>query len=133
MQMFHSKSPHRYFLLCATQKFLMQKAGADGVPKPDLSTAGRKRRKLALSAVLTSSMLLQRRRGRLAGLGVACRLYTTFAVKMKPAFLKQTLLFPTGLMLRRFDFRLSSRIQKIYSSFLTALFLSLFLLISRSL
>lgn len=105
----------------------MQKAGADGVPKPDLSTAGRKRRKLALGVVLTSSMLLQRRRGCLAGLGVACRLYITFTVKMKPAFLKQTLLFPAGLMLRGFDFRLSSKIQKIYSPFLTSLFLSLFL------
>lgn len=105
----------------------MQKAGADGVPKPDLSTAGRKRRKLALGVVLTSSMLLQKRRGCLAGLGVACRLYIIFTVKMKPAFLKQTLLFPAGLMLRGFDFRLASKIQKIYSPFLTSLLLHLFL------
>jgi len=33
----------------------MQKVGADGIPQPDLSTARRKRRKLALSVVPTSS------------------------------------------------------------------------------
>lgn len=111
----------------------MQKAGADGVAKRDLSPVGSKRRKLALSVVLISSMLLQRRRGCLAGLGVACCLYIAFTAKMKPAFLKQTLLFPAGLMLRGFDFRLSGKIQRIYSPFLTFLFLSLFLLISRTL
>lgn len=120
-------------MLWATEKFLMQKAEADGVAKRDLSPVGRKRRKLALSVVLISSMLLQRRRGCLAGLGVACCLYITFTAKMKPAFLKQTLLFPAGLMLRGFDFRLSGKIQRIYSPFLTFLFLSLFLLISRTL
>lgn len=129
---FTLRTPHRSFLLCATQKFLMQKARADGVPKHDLSTAGRKIRKLALSLVLTSSTLLQRRRGCLAGLGVACRLYITSTAKMKPAFLKQALLFPAGLMLRGFDFGLSSKIQKISSQFLTSLFLSLFLVISRT-
>lgn len=77
-------------------------------------------------------MLLQGRRRCLAGLGVACRLYITFTAKKKPASLKQTLLFPAGLMLRGFDFRLSSKIQKIYSPFLTSPFLSLFLLISRT-
>lgn len=102
----------------------MQKAGADGVAKRDLSPVGRKRRKLALSVVLISSMLLQRRRGCLAGLGVACCLYIAFTAKMKPAFLKQTLLFPAGLMLRGFDFRLSGKIQRIYSPFLTFLFKS---------
>lgn len=54
------------------------------------------------------------------GLGGACRLYITSTAKMKPAFLKQTLLFPAGLMLRGFDFRLSSKIQKISSPFLTS-------------
>lgn len=129
---FTPRAPHRSFLLCAAQKFLMQKAGADGVPKHDLYSAGRKRSKLALSVVLTSSMLLQRRRGCLPGLGVACRLYITSTAKIKPEFLKQTLLFPAGLMLREFDFRLSSKIQKISSPFLTSLFLILFLLISRT-
>lgn len=56
------------------------------------STARRKRRKLDLSVVLTSSMLHQSKRRCLAGLGVVCLLHITFTVEMKPAFLKQMLL-----------------------------------------
>lgn len=65
-------------------EILNAKAGADGVPKPDLSTARVKRKKLALSVVHTSSMLLQQKRRCLAELDVVCPFLITLTVKMKP-------------------------------------------------